>query len=383
MKYSVKICTCILCCLLAFTCPALAVTTNNSAVSAILVDCDSGRILYEKNPNEKRMIASITKLMTALVAVESNPNLSQTVKIQKEWTQAEGSSLYLVEGETLALETLLYGLLLHSGNDAALAVAGFCADDVDTFVEWMNQRAADLGMKRSHFQNPNGLNHEDHYSTATDMARLAVACMKNETVAKIVSTKSISMEGRSFTNHNKLLWQYEGCTGMKTGYTQMAGRTLISSAKKDDQTLIVVTLCDPDDWKDHKNLLDYGFENYKKQTFFSKGEELDCIPVEGSLQHSVHIYVNDEISYPMSEDEKSKISILLPEKVQAPVKKGDIAGQVIVTVNGDIIGESYIRYADSIERHSIAANGEIRRLLHFFRSKEAASMTELILNGYD
>jgi D-alanyl-D-alanine carboxypeptidase len=362
-----------------FSSSALAAAPNNSAVSTVLIDCDSGRILYEKNPNEKRLIASITKLMTALVAVESQPDLTQKVTIKQEWTRAEGSSLYLREGETLSLETLLYGLLLHSGNDAALATAGFCADDVDTFVEWMNQRASDLGMTHTHFQNPNGLNHEEHYSTAEDMAKLAIACMKNEKIAKIVATKSISLEGRTFTNHNKLLWQYEGCVGMKTGYTQMAGRTLISSAKRNGQTLIVVTLCDPDDWKDHKNLLDYGFESYPQHTFFQKGYEIAQIPVEGSLLHSVAVYVNEEISYPLTQGEQGKASILLPEKVTAPVKEGSIAGQVTVTLDDKVIGESYLRYGASIERNAVAANQGIRRMLDLFRSRETGSITEVLL----
>ena len=184
-------------CLLLLCCLSLGVqAVEHSAKSAILVDLGSGRVLYEYNADEERLIASITKLMTALVAVESVQDISETVEIKAEWTGAEGSSLYLEAGQRWTLETLLYGLLLHSGNDAAIAIAGYCAGDVETFVEWMNQRAEDLGMERTSFQNPNGLNHEAHYSTARDMARLAAACMENEVVAKIVATKSISLEGR-------------------------------------------------------------------------------------------------------------------------------------------------------------------------------------------
>ena len=150
---------------------------STSAASVILVDGDSGRVLYEHNAHERRPIASITKLMTALVAVESTPDLAQEVTIKAEYTRAEGSSMYLREGEVLTLEALLYGLLLASGNDAALAVAGACAGDVDTFVAWMNQWAADLGMEDTHFANPNGLNDNNHYSTAADMALLARVVM--------------------------------------------------------------------------------------------------------------------------------------------------------------------------------------------------------------
>ena len=184
---------------------AQAAGPETAAASAILVDAASGRVLYEKNAREKRLIASITKLMTALVAVESTPDLEDEVTIQPADTLAEGSSMYLKPGEKLPLKTLLYGLLLQSGNDAALAVARHCAGDVETFVDWMNQRAASLGMEDTHFANPNGLNDEAHYSTAADMALLAAEVMRHEALAEIVGTKSITLGANTFNNHNKLL----------------------------------------------------------------------------------------------------------------------------------------------------------------------------------
>ena len=183
------------------------------------MDADSGRVLYESNAHRQRLIASTTKLMTALVALESGHRLDEVVTIDPRWAGAEGSSIYLKPGEQVRLETLLYGMLLRSGNDAALAVAGFCAGSVEDFVERMNRKAAELGMSDTHFENPNGLDGEAHYSSAYDMALLARACLKNETLAGMVSAKSVTMEGRTFTNHNKLLWRYEGCIGLKTGYT--------------------------------------------------------------------------------------------------------------------------------------------------------------------
>ena len=168
-------------------CPSVrAAGPGISAASAILIDGESGRVLYAQNAEEERPIASITKLMTALVAVESHPDLSEVVTIRPEWTGVEGSSMYLKAGEELTLEALLYGLLLASGNDAAVAIAGFCAGDVDTFVAWMNDKAAELGMEHTHFENPNGLNDEGHYSTAADMAALARVVMEHEALAKIV-----------------------------------------------------------------------------------------------------------------------------------------------------------------------------------------------------
>ena len=245
-----------------FLCPACyaAEAPTVSAASAILVDAATGRVLYEKDADTQRLIASTTKLMTALVAVESTPDLQRMVTVIPEY-QAEGSSMYLAVGEEITLEELLYGLLLHSGNDAALAIAGGCAGDVETFVGWMNQWASEIGMSNTHFSNPNGLDAEDHYSTAYDMALLAREVLENDVLREMVATKSIHVAGRDLTNHNKLLWRYEGCGGMKTGYTMAAGRTLVSCATRNGQTLICVTLNAPNDWEDHEALFDYGFQN--------------------------------------------------------------------------------------------------------------------------
>lgn len=361
--------------------PALAEEPKITAASAILVDYDSGRILFEQNSGERRLIASITKLMTALVAVESHPDLSQEVEIKPEWTGAEGSSLYLKAGEVWQLETLLYGLLLHSGNDAAMAIAGYCAGSEERFVAWMNRRAQDLGMRNTQFQNPNGLNHEEHYSTAADMAKLAAVCLKNEAVARMVATKSISIQGRTFTNHNKLLWQYDGCVGLKTGYTQMAGRTLVSAARREGQTLIAVTLNDPDDWKDHKALYDYGFAVYPKHSFYQEGQTITLIPVEGSLLRSVAIRVKDEVSYPLSasELEEAEVTVTLPETVKAPVKEGTIAGEVRLTLRGKVLSKSYLLYGASIRRDAVVDNEGIRHLLELFRSKEKSAFLQALL----
>ena len=227
MKRLCSLCLCPVL-LLLLVMPARAVST--SASSAILIDGESGRVLYEQNAHEERYIASITKLMTALVAMESGHDLDEVVTIKKEYTGAEGSSMYLREGEKLTLEALMYGLLLASGNDAALAVAGYCAGTVEEFVSLMNRKAVLLGMENTRFLNPSGLTQEGHMSTAADMAKLAAACMKNENIAAMVATRTITIGGRTFTNHNKLLWRYEGCIGMKTGYTERSGRTLISAS---------------------------------------------------------------------------------------------------------------------------------------------------------
>ena len=298
-------------------CPSVrAAGPGISAASAILIDGESGRVLYAQNAEEERPIASITKLMTALVAVESHPDLSEVVTIRPEWTGVEGSSMYLKAGEELTLEALLYGLLLASGNDAAVAIAGFCAGDVDTFVAWMNDKAAELGMEHTHFENPNGLNDEGHYSTAADMAALARVVMEHEALAKIVGTRSITVAGRTLTNHNKLLWRYEGCTGLKTGYTDRAGRTLVSCAERDGQRLIAVTLNDPNDWADHAALFDYGFAHYRSAMLALANRTFRMLPVTGSLNRFVPVYTAADVYYPLTEGELVKARVELPERVE-------------------------------------------------------------------
>lgn len=227
-----------------------------SAAAAVLMDADSGRLLYEKNGEKRMLIASTTKLMTALVALEQG-GLQQEITVTGGH-MAEGSSMYLRPGEKLTLETLLYGLLLSSGNDAALAVTE-CMGGAVPFVARMNEKAAELGMENTHFANPNGLDDEVHYSTAEDMARLAAAAMDDPVLRRVASTRTARIGGRTLTNHNKLLSRVEGCVGLKTGYTRAAGRTLVSCAERDGVRLVAVTLQDGDDWNDHASLYEQGF----------------------------------------------------------------------------------------------------------------------------
>ena len=352
---------------LALLCPAArAAGPSTSAASAILIDGGSGRVLYAQNADEERPIASITKLMTALVAVERHPELSDVVTIRPEWTGIEGSSMYLRAGEQLTLEALLYGLLLVSGNDAATAIAGYCAGDSETFAAWMNEKAARLGIAHSRFTNPSGLSEEGHYSTAADMARLARAVLEHETLARIVSTRSISVAGRSLTNHNKLLWQYEGCTGLKTGYTEAAGRTLVSSARRNGQTLIAVTLNDRSDWADHAALFDYGFAGYPSAMLALAGREVSAVPVEGSLCRFVPVETVSDVYYPLASGERVEAQIELPQAVAAPVRAGETAGKLVFTLNGEVVGETELVYSRSVSDDR-AGPGLLDGLLNRFR----------------
>lgn len=332
-----------------------------SASAAVLMDGESGRLLYAKNADVPRPIASITKLMTALVAVELCPDLGRRVTIRAEWTGAEGSSMYLKPGEELTLEGLLYGLLLSSGNDAAVAIAGACAGSVEEFVARMNERAAALGMTGTHFANPNGLDDPAHYSTAADMALLAREILQREELMRIVSTRSITVAGRTLTNHNKLLWRYSGCTGMKTGYTDEAGRTLVSSAQRDGQSLIVVTLNDPDDWADHASLFDYGFSAWPRTLLCLGGRTKWNVPVTGSVCRFAAVEAANDVYYPLSEEERVTSSISLPEQVEAPVEAGTRAGWLTFYLNGEAIGRTELVYAQDVADNR-APEGWLTRL---------------------
>ena len=315
--------------------PARAVGTNASC--AILMDAESGRVLYEQDIHQPRLIASITKLMTALVAAERADDLDQVVTVKGEWLGSEGSSIYLKAGEEITLRGLLYGLLLQSGNDAAMAVACHTAGSMEGFVGLMNEKAAQLGMKDSSFANPSGLNDDDHYSTAYDMALLAQACLANETVAEICATRSITIGTRTFVNHNKLLYLYKDCVGMKTGFTEKAGRTLVSAATRDGQTLICVTLNDGNDWNDHMKLMDYGFETYPRQVLCQAGEELGSVSVEGSLIPTMAAVTAEEVGYPLKDGEKLTMDVELAGSVQAPFQAGQPLGEAVWKKDGEIV----------------------------------------------
>ena len=243
-------------CLIFCITPAVAEALEVSATAAVLMDADMGQVLYEKNGDRQMLIASTTKIMTALVVLEhAAPDDVITVTPDH---MAEGSSMYLRAGETVRVEELLYGLLLCSGNDAALALTE-CAGGLTPFVALMNEKAAALGMAHTSFANPNGLDADGHYSTARDMAVLAAAAVENPTFRRICSSRSVTIGQRTMENHNRLRRQVEGCVGLKTGYTQAAGRTLVSCTERDGCRLVAVTLRDGNDWADHAALYDYGF----------------------------------------------------------------------------------------------------------------------------
>ncbi len=303
-----------------------------NAKSAVLLDGTTGRILYEKNGNCKSLIASTTKIMTGLIIAEEC-DLDAKVRVPAEAVGVEGSSVYLKEDEVLTVETLLYGMMLHSGNDAAAALAIYCAGSLDAFAEKMNLRAQELGLNGTNYVNPHGLDAENHYSTAIDLALLSAAAMDNDVFRQVVSTKSVTMEGRSFSNHNKMLWRYKGAVGVKTGYTLSAGRILVSAAERDGRRLICVTIRDRSDWNDHENLLDFGFSSYTMHELAQKGQSMAEVPVIGGAEHA-HAVITEDIFYSISKDEKIELIANLPVFVYAPILAGEPAGTLSVLVNG-------------------------------------------------
>lgn len=250
---------------------ASAFAAPNDAKSAVLIDADTGKVLYAKNECARSAIASTTKIMTALIVLENTP-LSREFTVPAEACGIEGSSMGLRAGETLSVRTLLYGLMLQSGNDAALALALCAAGETETFVARMNEKARALGLGQTHFANPHGLDDPENYSTALDLARLAAHALKNDEFLRIVSTSEITLEGRTMKNHNRLLRTLDGAIGVKTGYTKSAGRILVSAAQRGGRRLIAVTLCDGNDWRDHARLYDEGFAAYAQKRVLARGQ---------------------------------------------------------------------------------------------------------------
>jgi len=315
--------------------PAGAISTSASA--AVLMDVDSGRVLYSQNANARMLIASTTKIMTALVAIEHG-NLSDMVTVRRDATLAEGSSMYLKEGDRLTLETLLYGLLLCSGNDAAVAIADAVGGSQAKFVAMMNKKAAELGMTNSSFANPNGLDAENHYSTALDMGKLARAAVTNETLVRIASTRSITIGGRTMYNHNKLLSMMDGCIGLKTGYTRAAGRTLVSCAVRNGQRLVAVTLQDGNDWADHEQLYEYGFAAYPATQAVNIGQTVRSVRVKDGFPSTVPLMAAEGFSWPVGKEETLTTEVKLTRALTAPVSAGTVVGQAIFKLNGAEVG---------------------------------------------
>lgn len=320
-----------------------------SAEHAYVLDTVSGRVLYEKNANERSLIASTTKIMTALIVCEQC-NVLDRMRIPKEAVGIEGSSMYLKEGEVLTLQELLYGLMLSSGNDAAVALAIYCGGTVEGFAEMMNDKARLLGMQNTHFENPNGLDSPGHYSTARDLAVLAAYAMENPIFYKTVSAKTVKVGERYLTNHNKLLWRVPGADGVKTGYTKAAGRILVSSASREGRRIVAVTINAPDDWNDHARLLEEGFARYTVTPIVKAGDVVGTVEVVGGEASRVQLLAAEDFSYALSPEEHPRLALPGPGFVYAPAVAGADAGWVYVLVEGNAIGRIPTTYGETVEQ---------------------------------
>ena len=310
-----------------------------SAKSAIVMDCGSGRVLYEKNAYSKMGMASTTKIVTAIVAIEQ-ADLEDIVTVSPNASGVEGSSIWLAAGEKIKLEDLLYGIMLNSGNDAAVAIAEFVAGDVPAFCELMNQKAKSIGANNTHFTNPNGLSDPDHYTTAYDLALITRYALSNPVFSEIVKTerKAIPWEDRGYNrklaNHNKMLRFYDGCDGVKTGFTKDTGRTLVTSATRGGLRVVAVTLNAPDDWNDHTKMLDSAFASYKSKQIARAGETYGAIKVKGGIENQVQAVTGQDFCAALTDSENYAVTVEMQEEIDAPVKRGQTLGTAAVKING-------------------------------------------------
>ncbi len=318
-----------------------------SAKAAVVYDGVYDRVLYEKNPNDRMLIASTTKIMTAVVALEQC-DLEEPVKVTAEMANVEGSSMYLQTGESYTLRELLYGLMLASGNDAATAVAIHAAGSVGAFAELMNEKAAALGLENTHFENPHGLDGAAHYSTALDMARLMDYAMSRSDFAEIAGTRNVTVKGLTYVNHNKLLWQCEGVIGGKTGYTMAAGRTLVTCCEREGRRLICVTLSAPDDWNDHHSLYDWAYGAYESRVLVDGGTRY-LLPLFYGDGRKIAVEPLRNVTVYACGEDTADYTVELPRFAFGPVYMGDKAGRILVRLNGKIVDEVPLVYMEDSE----------------------------------
>lgn len=325
---------------------------QTSAVSAILIEADTGTVVYEKNADAQRAMASTTKIMTAILTIEAG-ELDREFTVDSMAIRVEGTSMGLREGDRVSRRDLLYGILLPSGNDAANAAAVSVSGSIGAFAELMNQKAQELGLSDTHFVTPSGLDADGHYTTARDLARLTAFAMKNETFREIVCCSSADVEFgnppymRTLYNSNKMLKRYEGAIGVKTGFTDNARRCLVSAADRDGVTLIAVTLNAGDDWNDHTKMLDYGFSKVHSYPL-----ELSCsekVAVAGTGKSVAVCADSDEIALLPEQRERLTRRVLLPSFVYGTVKKGDVLGNIEFSLDGEVVKSCPLMAAETVE----------------------------------
>lgn len=347
--------------------PKISALDLNIGAEGCILTNGNGDAIFEKNADEKLPMASTTKIMTCIVALEKC-DLRERVAITEKSAGIEGSSLYMKAGDTSSVKDLLYAAMLRSANDAASALAIHVSGDEESFVALMNEKAEELGMTSTHFANPHGLPDDSHYTTARDFARLASYALDDAAFAKIASAKEyvVTLNGtdkRPVKNHNKLLFTYDGAVGCKTGFTKSSGRCLVSAAERDGVRLICVTLNDPDDWRDHAALLDYGFEKYEHRVLFGAGE----------IERRFHLFGDGAITasnnspFSATVERGSEISYVIEgDRFPCPpITRGDKIATVVIYSNGKRVGEVDLYSEDGVEMPE--RPGFFYKLLNLFR----------------
>ena len=333
---------------------------NTDAMGACVLDIATNRVLYSKDADKKLPMASTTKIMTAILAIELG-NMDDVVTVSPNASGVEGSSIYLEVGEQLKLRDLLYGLMLSSGNDAAVAIAEHIGGSVENFVGLMNAKAKELGANNTHFVTPNGLHDENHYTTAYDLALIASYAMKNAEFAKIVSTQYYSIPwpnhkwDRVFKNKNKILWQYEGGIGIKTGFTKKAGRCLVSAAEQNGMKIVCVVLNCSDFFKDSMSLMDEAYDKYERVPLFVSGSYLDTINIKNGIEKTLDVYVEKDISLTLTKEEYERIkcTISIPDNIKAPITSNTPVGTIEIRLDGELLSTQQLYAGTDIPANTI------------------------------
>lgn len=315
--------------------------------SMITIEASTGRILYAKDENKKLPMASTTKILTAIIAIENTKDIDKKHEIPKSAVGVEGSSIYLKKGEHLSIRELLYGLMLRSGNDSAVAIAEIVSGSVEKFVQAMNKKCEKLGLINTHIVTVNGLHDENHYSSAADLAKLTAYALNNETFAEIVSTKEkcISAEldkkygYRYLKNKNKLLNMIRGADGVKTGYTTKAGKCFVGSATRNGMKIICVVLNSKSTFNEAADLIEKAFAEYKMTKLFSKGSLFDVEIKNGKHKQMVPVIIPTDIYYPMKDKEMLSVTakVEMKEKLSAPIKNTDVVGELKIRMENDLL----------------------------------------------
>lgn len=349
MKKTVAI---LLCSIFLWSAATIKTHAQNSAKAAITIEAQTGISLYEKNADEQLPMASTTKIMTALVALE-NADINQTFTVSETACKVEGTQIGLLAGDQISLNDLLHMLMMKSANDAAQTIAENISGSLEAFAELMNERAKQMGLTHTHFENPHGLPSDNHYTTARELALIAAEALKNDTFAQIVSTKKKKLDyhGLVIENSNRLLSSYEYTTGVKTGFTKAAGRCLVTSAKKDGVTLINVTLDDGNDWQDHTEMFEEGFRRVSSYTLYEAGQYSITVPVLNGT-HPAR-FTNPEPVYGVCIDGQ-KIEYIptdcLPQSLYAPIQKETFDQQVYVELayKNRLVGTMKLTLCESV-----------------------------------